>query len=202
MQEAVVWNRVPGVPGVAFIVIHDGYWQDPEALAYVQVNKLPVTMFLSAHAPKVFEQPQYFREFMLGGRGPQSHGSPHDDMRGKTYQEQLREITGSIETLEQFYGVPPVMFCPPYGLHDKNTRLAAYAAGLKWMIRWSHAIVDNQMVNALNVPDERIYAGDIVMCHFEEGPKLLNQLQVATTMIRNAGLHPAYLADYVYTFPT
>lgn len=202
MDEAVVWNRVPGVSGVAFIVIHDGYWQDAQALDYVLANQLPVTMFLSSQAPMVFEQPQYFRQYVLGDRGPQSHGGPHDDMRGKSYQTQLNEITGCNQTMEQFYGVTPIMFCPPYGLHDANTRRAAYAAGLKWIIRWSHAIINDQVVNGLNVPDTRIHSGDVLMCHFDAEPSLFNQLQIATEALEEAGLQPAYLADYVYTYPS
>ena len=140
-QRAVVWNRVPTAQPVAFITIDDGYYTDLQAIAYVEAQRLPATLFLSVNAPAVFEQPAYFRRYQAVGRNTiQSHGAPHDDMRGWSYEAQYTQLLHAATEIERIYDARPLAFRPPYGQYDDTTLQAAYDTGTRWLVRWSHAL--------------------------------------------------------------
>lgn len=201
-HDVIIIKRVDTPQDVAFITIDDGYKMADATMA---VNlKLPVTLFLSVNAPAVFEHPDYFKQYLLPNQVPQSHGAPHDDMRGKSILTQISEIKHAHDEITRIYGKTeptypqsPTLFRPPYGKYDDNTLTAIDEIGYEWMVLWSHYILGNEIRNSWHQPvtTTSIQRGDIILCHFEDD--LNAQLELAITAINDSGLTPAYLVDYL-----
>lgn len=208
---------VPDADRVAFICIDDGYAVPPEqggdpiaAAEYVEATNLAVTPFLSYYAassgyyppptattdPAAYAHLQYLRRFPLG-HGVQCHSRTHVDLTGVesggpplTYDQQYNEISKGKGFLARgdAFGSTPTLFRPPYGRWNDDTRRAAYAAGIKVILHWTHTY--SQIVEG-----KEVRPGDILLLHFN--PDLLDQLTAAKAACDAAGLTPAYIADYV-----
>lgn len=198
----VLLNRVPTSQRVAFITIDDGYHTPIDAAEYVLTENLPVTMFLSVNAPAVFENPDYFRQFLPVGHVPQSHGAPHDDLRIKSYSVQESELSHAHHELTRIYGMSsplypmsPVIFRPPYGQYNIHTLIVAGELGYRWLVKWTHYVEGSEVRNVRSEPDDDLDCGDIVLCHFDQNLK--EQLMAASRAIKAADLKPAYLVEYL-----
>lgn len=203
-HNVIMTRHVPTSQRVAFITIDDGYNMPDDAATYVSTQKIPVTLFLSVNAPAVFEHPEYFKRFLLSGQVPQSHGAPHDDLRGKSYGVQYTELTHAHSEIRRIYGAgdpahpqSPTLFRPPYGQYDFNTLAAVDEIGYAWLVMWSHYVEGAELRNSWHQPvsPATLDNGDIVLCHFNDD--LAQQLHIAVDAITASGLRPAYLVDYL-----
>lgn len=212
VDSAAVWRCVPTTDNVAFICIDDGYLApggDPaEAGDFVQNEELPVTPFLTFYAatvggfpplaPEEQEHVDYLKRFVAPGRGVQCHAKTHADLTGVqnstpplTYAQQLDLITKGKDFLSRadMFGLPaPTLFRPPFGRWNNDTRLAAFAAGFKVVVTWTHVFSDL-------LAEKPVTPGSVLLLHFTEN--LLSQLTVAAAAIEQAGLTPAFIEDYV-----
>jgi peptidoglycan/xylan/chitin deacetylase (PgdA/CDA1 family) len=175
--------------GVAFITIDDGVFKDPKALRLVDSLHLPVTAFLTTWTIK--GKAPYFRAMTRWG-SIQNHSSTHASLANSTSNLE-HEVCDAQRTLAKDFGTRPWLMRPPYGVgYDRmELQVTADRCGIQRMVLWD-AVVDR---GRLSVPGGRLRPGDIVLLHFTKD--LGKELRIALRAIRQAGLVPANLADYL-----
>jgi peptidoglycan/xylan/chitin deacetylase (PgdA/CDA1 family) len=184
--------EIPTTQPVAFLTIDDGVNRHPMALDLIRAAKIPVTLFLTTRY--VSGNQDYFRALRDTGYATiENHTITHTKLTTLDYSGQKHELCGASDQLAQWYGRRPVLFRPPYGERNDATLAAAWDCGLKAGFYW------RETVDAGNVyyqrPDHKIHAGDIILMHFR--PAFPDDFIAALTAIKNSGLTPALLEDYV-----
>jgi peptidoglycan/xylan/chitin deacetylase (PgdA/CDA1 family) len=187
--SAPVFSRIPTTDPVVFLTIDDGIVQDPAVLDYIKQEHIPVTMF---PVPVYVEQNEpYFQAIHATGATVQDHTVHHIDLTTLSPSDQKAEICGPLDEYQQKFGARPWIFRPPYGAMNANVAYAARSCGIRAIVLWKAATNDGR-VDTQGGP---LQAGDIVLMHFRTD--LRQNLQVVLNQIRAAGLHPAYLSDYL-----
>ena len=175
---------------VAFLTMDDGWVKRPEALAMFQKANIPVTLFLTINAIK--DNPGYFQQLRGAGAVIEAHTLTHTKLKGKSYDFQKREICGSADQLGQLYGRRPVLFRPPFGEKDDTTLKVVHDCGMKAAFFWKET-VDKGIVRYQT--GNTIQRGDIILMHFRD--RFVDDFIAALQAIKNAGLTPALLEDYI-----
>jgi peptidoglycan/xylan/chitin deacetylase (PgdA/CDA1 family) len=191
-DHSALVHEIPTTQRVAFLTIDDGIVRHPMALELIQQAGIPVTLFLTTNY--VAGNLEYFRALKNTGHVTiEWHTISHPHLTQASYGEQRNQLCGATDRLGQWYGQRPTLFRPPYGEWDLNTLRAAWSCGLQAGIHW------RETVDAGNVyyqrPDKTIHAGDIILMHFRSA--FPDDFIAALTVIKNAGLTPALLEDYV-----
>jgi peptidoglycan/xylan/chitin deacetylase (PgdA/CDA1 family) len=117
----------------------------------------------------------------------------HPSLRGLPYAKQKQQICGSADDLGALFGRRPVLFRPPYGEYDKTTLRAAHDCGMKAVLRWKEAANAGHVF--YQTAEKKVRPGDIILMHFR--PAFVADFLAVLTAIRDAGLTPALLEDYV-----
>jgi len=86
---------------------------------------------------------------------------------------------------------------PPYGDYDANTLKATRDCGLKAAFYWSETVNDGKVY--FQTSKHVIKPGDIILMHFR--PAFAKDVLAALTAIKQAGLTPALLEDYINPRP-
>jgi peptidoglycan/xylan/chitin deacetylase (PgdA/CDA1 family) len=184
------YARIPTDQAVAFITIDDGQIKRPEALDLLRQAGVPVTLFLMIDAIK--NDPPYFKRLQDAGAVIEAHTITHQNLKGKSYSVQHREICDSADKLGSWYGRRPVLFRPPYGDKDDTTMKAAHDCGMHASFFWKET-VDKGIVRYQS--GNTVQRGDIILMHFRD--RFVDDFIAALQAIKAAGLTPALLEDYI-----
>lgn len=188
--SAAYFSRIPTDQPVAFITIDDGQVKRPEALELIKQAGVPVTLFLMIDAIK--NDPAYFKRLQDAGAVIEAHTVTHQNLKGKSYAVQRRELCDSADKLGQWYGRRPVLFRPPYGEKDATTLKAAHDCGMHAGFFWKET-VDKGIVRYQS--GNTVQRGDIILMHFRD--RFVDDYIAALQAIKAAGLTPALLEDYI-----
>lgn len=193
-QEAVDWRtakviyNVPNRDRAIFITIDDGGYEPSSFGRWLDANRVPVTNFVMPEMLHINRGWYRARRLMTF----ENHTNSHAHMTLSTPAEQRREICRANRLIEGIMKERPVLFRPPRGSWNNETRRAAAACGIRYVVMWS-AMADGGVIRT---PGNRpLRSGDIVILHYNPGlPSSLSHL-LAT--IRKLRLKPALLRDYL-----
>jgi peptidoglycan/xylan/chitin deacetylase (PgdA/CDA1 family) len=113
-------------------------------------------------------------------------------MRGLSYAAQRRQICGARDMLHSTFGITPRFFRPPYGNYDRNTLRAVHDCGMKAAFFWKETVDKGKVRYQVG---HSVRAGDIILMHFRD--RFVDDFIAALTAIKNSGLVPALLEDYI-----
>ncbi|MCO5996618.1 polysaccharide deacetylase family protein [Actinoallomurus rhizosphaericola] len=193
-----VVDRIKTNDKVVFITIDDGWEHDTRFVEEVRTQRVPVMVFLTDQAARTGYE--YFWALQHAGAAIQDHtmdhAAPYNDMRRLSSEAQHRQICDSADIDARQYGRRPQIFRPPGGSYDQVTRTAARDCGMKSVVIWSVEFY-NGLSGKLARMDggSDLRAGDIILMHFRPG--LAGDFQRLLTWIRQAGLRPAALQNYL-----
>jgi peptidoglycan/xylan/chitin deacetylase (PgdA/CDA1 family) len=181
--------RIKTKDKVAFITIDDGIYKTENSLAYVKANKLPITAFLSAWTIK--NSMEYFNEFTQWG-SVQNHSATHASFAKKS-TDLNHEICYVQKRFGKQYDWYPWMLRPPYGAGQDSqaVRKMGEKCGIQQIVMWDASVGNGKISYA----DSKLRPGSIVLMHFSKSLK--KDLKLAVKKIREAGLEPANLDDYL-----
>lgn len=190
--EKAAWlSRIPTDQPVAFLTIDDGWVKRPEALPLLRRADVPVTLFLTINA--IHDNPAYFQQLRDAGAVIEAHTITHTKLVGKSYDVQRHEVCGSADQLATMFGRRPHLFRPPAGEKDATTLQAVHDCGLRAAFSWKET-VDKGIVR-FQAPATAVQRGDIILMHFRD--RFVDDFIAALQAIKNAGLVPAQLEDYI-----
>jgi peptidoglycan/xylan/chitin deacetylase (PgdA/CDA1 family) len=181
--------RIKTKDKVAFITIDDGIYKTENSLAYVKANKLPVTAFLSSWTIKNSEE--YFNQFTQWG-SVQNHSATHASFAKKS-TDLDHEICYVQKRYAKQYDWRPWMLRPPYGAGQDSqaVRKMGEKCGIQQIVMWDVSVGNGKISYA----NSKLRPGSIVLLHFTKSLK--RDLKLAVKKIREAGLEPANLDDYL-----
>ncbi|MDF3300157.1 polysaccharide deacetylase family protein [Streptomyces tropicalis] len=193
-----VFTHIPTSQKVVFITVDDGLEKDPRFVRMMRDLKIPITMFLMNNAIK--SDYGYFKALQAMGNHIQNHTLSHPPMNTIPLARQKEEVCGDQKVLTKEYGTAPLLFRPPYGAYNANTKIAVGECGPHAIVWWRESMeIRNLQYQA---PDRKLRPGDIILAHFR-GPKELK----GTTMtemfanllkhIQEQGFAVARLEDYI-----
>ncbi|MGW5093819.1 polysaccharide deacetylase family protein [Streptomyces nodosus] len=193
-----VFSHIPTSQKVVFITIDDGAEKDPEFIEMMRDLEIPITLFLTDDSIK--SDYGYFRTLGEMGHHIQNHTLHHPVMNTLSEAGQKEEVCGNQQVLTEQYGTAPLLFRPPYGAYDHNTRTAVRECGPAAIVWWRESMQIKNM--QYQDPDKKLRPGDIILAHFR-GPQELK----GTTMtemfahllrrIQEQGFAVARLEDYI-----
>jgi peptidoglycan/xylan/chitin deacetylase (PgdA/CDA1 family) len=193
-----VIDRVVTQDKVVFLTIDDGWEHDTGFVDIVRRQRVPIMVFLTDQAARTGYE--YFWALQHAGAPIEDHtmdhAAPFNDMRRLSAVAQHRQICESADIDARQYGRRPQIFRPPGGSYDQVTRTAARDCGMKSVVVWSVEFY-NGLSGRLARMDggSDLRPGDIVLLHFRRG--LAGDFQRLLTWIRQAGLRPAALQNYL-----
>jgi hypothetical protein len=187
---APVLTRIRTDEPVVFLGIDDGAFKAPFELEMLQANGVKASLYL-AHG-FIRNDPSFFAPFADAGNVIENHSLTHRPMPRLSYQEQVKEICGQADLLEQQFGRRPTLFRPPGGAYDTNTRRAAATCGMRAVVNWIAKANAGSMQYQLA---RGLRPGDIVLMHFR--PEFRSDLQAFLDAQNAAGLHTELLEDWI-----
>ncbi|WP_055489144.1 polysaccharide deacetylase family protein [Streptomyces sp. TP-A0356] len=193
-----VFTHIPTSQKVVFITIDDGAEKDPKFIEMMRDLKVPITMFLMNDAIK--PNYAYFRQLQAMGNHIQNHTLHHPAMNTVSLARQKEEVCGDQKVLTQQYGTAPLLFRPPYGAYNSDTKIAVGECGPRAIVWWRESMQISNL--QYQEADKKLRPGDIILAHFR-GPTELK----GTTMtrmfgnmlkhIQEQGFAVARLEDYI-----
>ncbi len=187
---APVLISIPTKQNIVFLGIDDGANKQDFELELLQNNNIKATLFLADEFIK--DKPSFFKKFMDAGYPIENHTLTHRLLSKLTYEQQKHEICGEADRQLQQFGRRPVLFRPPGGDYNQDTRRAAADCGMKALINWvakaNGGSMQYQVGNTLR-------PGDIVLMHFR--PEFAADLQAFLDAQQAAGLHTELLEDWL-----
>jgi peptidoglycan/xylan/chitin deacetylase (PgdA/CDA1 family) len=161
-------------------------------LELIRAAKVPVTFFLTTNY--VAGNQAWFTALRDTGYVTiHNHTVSHPNLRSGGYGVAHDQLCRANDNLTAWFGQRPTLFRPPFGEYDASTLQAAWSCGLQAGLHWRET-VDQGMVNYQR-DHGRIHAGDIILMHFR--PAFPDDFLAALQAIKNSGLVPARLEDYV-----
>ena len=153
---------------VVALTFDDGYnpTNTLRILRILQRAKVDATFFVTGRAIQLF--PGVWREVAGAGFPIADHTYDHHDLAGLCYATQVRELTRQAEVFHDLLGLAPVpLMRPPYGSRDRNTLLAATAAGDQAVVLWDVDTRDWSGLTAWGVAKRALAGGrgSIVLMH-------------------------------------
>jgi peptidoglycan/xylan/chitin deacetylase (PgdA/CDA1 family) len=177
---------------VAFITIDDGGGtRTTDALEFIKRAKIPVTLFLNS--PAAGSYTSYFKAIKDTGASIQNHTVTHRKLKGQPYDFQREEIEACSNKIKELFGQRPYMFRPPFGDYDAITLKAARDCGIRVCFFWTQTVNDGKVF--YQNTNEVVKPGDVMLMHFR--PNLADDLLGALKAMKNSGLTPARLEDYL-----
>jgi hypothetical protein len=187
---APVLSRIPTKEPVVFLGIDDGAQKAPFELQMMKANRVRASLFLADIF--VRDQPQFFADFVRAGSLIENHTVHHRLLSNLSYEQQKQEICDEADRQQQLYGRRPILFRPPGGDYNLDTRKAAAACGMRAVVLWiskaNGGVMEYQLGNSLQ-------RGDIVLMHFR--PEFQRDMQSFLDAQNAAGLHTELLEDWL-----
>ena len=107
------------------------------------------------------------RKIVEAGHEVGSHGYFHRDHTTLGYEDNVEEISHSVQFLELAAGVPVTLFAPPSGAYDEDTVNAAESLGLR-TVMWSRDTIDwrdkDEQTCYLRATED-LEAGELILMH-------------------------------------
>jgi hypothetical protein len=131
---APVISQLPTKRPVVFLGIDDGANKQPFELELMKKNHIKATLFLADRF--IRDNPLFFKDFITQGSLIEDHTVNHKLLTSMSYENQRLEICNDADIQEQTFGRRPILFRPPGGAYNLNTRRAAAACGMKAVVEW------------------------------------------------------------------
>ena len=107
------------------------------------------------------------RKIVEAGHEVGSHGYFHRDHTTLGYEDNVEEISHSVQFLELAAGVPVTLFAPPSGAYNEDTVNAAESLGLR-TVMWSRDTIDwrdkDEETCYLRATED-LQAGELILMH-------------------------------------
>ena len=173
---------------VVFITIDDGVTVSDDLAKFIDDNQLPITTF--ALAGELWRNRDWFtqRSNMTFG----NHTNTHAHMTLIKPEKQIFEICRASQVIRNVTGERPVFFRPPGGSWNEEVRESVGRSGIKYLLMWNVQIYRGRTSMSGR---KSLGPGDIVLLHYT--PSLENDLKILLTKMKQAGLRPALLRDYL-----
>ena len=187
---APVLTQIQTDQPVIFLGVDDGDIKSPEALAFFESRKWPVSLFINQiHYGK---NPGYFKSIVATGATIENHTNTHPNLLKLGFEQQKKEICESQKTHQDTFGATPKLFRPPFGNYNKDTQRAVKECGMIALINWK-ARVDEGKVWYQN--GDKLNRGEIVLMHFR--PQIMGDLEAFEREITKQGLQLGRLEDWI-----
>ena len=178
---------------VVFLTIDDGIYEDPDFLALVRRQHLPITVFLTTsegHGARA----AYWKELAKAGAVIEDHTLTHPYLTRLSASGRAHEICGAAQQIRALVGRRPTLMRPPYGSWNTDVLASAKGCGLHAVIGWDAVMPQSgQLQTWYGAPV--LHPGDIVIMHFLHG--LTGQVQRLEQLVKNQHLRFAFLENYV-----
>ncbi|MFI2200513.1 polysaccharide deacetylase family protein [Streptomyces sp. NPDC020192] len=193
-----VFTHIATTQKVVFITVDDGQEKDPKFIGMMRDLRIPITMFLMNDAIK--SDYGYFKQLQALGNPIENHTLHHPVMSTIPLARQKEEVCGDQKILTREYGTAPLLFRPPYGAYNDNTKIAVGECGPRAIVWWRESMQIRNM--QYQAPDKKLRPGDIILAHFR-GPSELKgatMTQMFANLLRRIqaqGFAVARLEDYI-----
>ncbi|MGV4987439.1 polysaccharide deacetylase family protein [Streptomyces sp. NRAIS4] len=193
-----VFTHIPTSQKVVFITVDDGQEKDPRFIEMMRDLKIPITMFLMNDAIK--SDYGYFRKLQALGNHIQNHTLHHPVMSTLPLARQKEEVCGDQKILTKEYGTAPLLFRPPYGAYNADTKTAVAECGPRAIVWWRESMQIRNM--QYQVPGRKLRPGDIILAHFRgpselKGATMTQMFASLLQRIQEQGFAVARLEDYI-----
>ncbi|WP_369393379.1 polysaccharide deacetylase family protein [Streptomyces sp. CG1] len=192
-----VFTHIRTSQKVVFITIDDGQEKDPKFVEMMRDLKVPFTMFLMNDVIK--SDYGYFRQLQALGNHIQNHTLHHPPMNTIPLARQKEEVCGDQKILTKEYGTAPLLFRPPYGAYNANTKIAVGECGPRAIVWWRESM---QISHLQYQTDKKLRPGDIILAHFRgpselKGATMTQMFANMLKLIQEQGFAVARLEDYI-----
>ncbi|TRZ83859.1 MAG: polysaccharide deacetylase family protein [Actinobacteria bacterium] len=174
---------------VAFITIDDGVYVSDSLAKFIDDNQLPITTF--ALAGELWRNRDWFTQ--RTNMTFENHTNTHAHMTLVETEQQGYEICRASQVIRNVIGERPVFFRPPGGSWNEEVRTAVGRSGIKYLLMWNVQIYKGRTSMSGR---KSLGPGDIILLHYT--PSLENDLKVLLIKMKQAGLRPALLRDYLH----
>lgn len=193
-----VFTHIPTAQKVVFITVDDGQEKDPEFIRMMRDLRVPITMFLMNDAVK--SDYAYFKPLQALGDHVQNHTLHHPVMNTLPLARQKEEVCGDQKILTREYGTAPLLFRPPYGAYNSDTKVAVGECGPRAIVWWRESMQIRNM--QYQSADKKLRPGDIILAHFRgpselKGTTMTHMFANLLRRIHEQGFAVARLEDYV-----
>lgn len=193
-----VFTHIPTSQKVVFITVDDGQEKDPKFVEMMRDLKIPITMFLMNDAVK--SDYAYFKQLQALGNPIENHTLHHPEMSTIPLGRQKEEVCGDQKILTKEYGTAPLLFRPPYGAYNGNTKIAVGECGPRAIVWWRESMQIRNM--QYQDPDKKLRPGDIILAHFRgpselKGTTMTQMFANLLKRIHEQGFAVARLENYI-----
>lgn len=176
---------------VVFITIDDGGTADPKVTEIIRKTGIPVTPFLTENVTS--SNKAYFKGISeMTGQVIQNHTISHPQLPTLNAAGQEKQLCEASANYAKWFGATPWMMRPPYGEYNEQTREAAKACGLNYVVLWNVSLPKAFLRYAQG---DKLQSGDIILTHWR--PDLYKHLPRALKDIKQQGFKVAALQDYL-----
>ena len=173
---------------VVFITIDDGVTVSDDLAKFIDDNQLPITTF--ALAGELWRNRDWFTQ--RRNMTFENHTNTHAHMTLIKPEKQIFEICRASQVIRNVTGERPVFFRPPGGSWNEEVRESVGRSGIKYLLMWNVQIYKGRTSMSGR---KSLGPGDIILLHYT--PSLENDLKILLTKMKQAGLRPALLRDYL-----
>ena len=122
----------------------------------------------------------------------ENHTNTHAHMTLINPKQQSYEICRASQVIRNVTGERPVFFRPPGGSWNEEVRESVGRSGIKYLLMWNVQIYRGKISMSGR---KSLSPGDIVLLHYT--PNLESDLKLLLKKMKQAGLQPALLRDYL-----
>ena len=188
---APVISTIPTNEPVVFLGIDDGANKEQFEFSIMKKNNIKASIFLAQRF--ITDNPTFFNQFIGGGSLIEDHTLDHNiPFSSLSYDQQVHEICGQADYEEQIYGRRPVLFRPPGGSYNDDTRRATAACGMKAVVLWIAKANGGSMQYQVG---RTLRPGDIVLMHFR--PEFQSDMDAFIAAQDASGLHTELLENWI-----
>jgi len=186
-SDVKVTYKVNTKDKVVFITIDDGFHVSKELARVIRRHKLPITTFAM---PRLVARNN---KWYLGNKNMtfENHTVNHRNLTQLSFTQQRKEICRANTQLEKTTEQQPTLFRPPGGNFNQLTKKAIAACGMRHLVMWN--VIAEKGV--LRMPRGGLTPGDIILMHYIASTA--ETLELLLRQIKNDGLEPALLRDYL-----
>lgn len=176
---------------VVFLTVDDGYTKDPKVVNVLRDRDVPITPFVTRNA--IADNRNYFAGVSeLTGQTIQNHSISHPQLPYRGLDGQEKEICGTSESYQEWFGTRPWMLRPPYGEWNGDTKAAAKACKIDYLVMWTVSLPTSQLRYQVG---NKLRPGDIILTHWRTN--LYKDLPGTLDDIKKQGFKIGALQDWL-----
>ena len=187
-NEVKILSKIHTKDRVVFITIDDGVTVSDGLAKFIDENQLPITTF--ALAGELWRNRDWFTQ--RSNMAFENHTNTHAHMTLIKPEQQIYEICRASQVIRNVAGERPVFFRPPGGSWNEEVRESVGRSGIKYILLWNVQIYRGSTSMSGR---KTLGSGDIILLHYT--PSLESDLKILLTKMKQAGLRPALLSDYL-----